>query len=177
MPLDIGVGIFAALGVSHIFGVEPTVGLVVLGVFFALLPDLDILPFLWPTAYNHRSFLHYPLLYIPLSLLVAIFAGPLFGTLFAIGVYAHLIHDTIGLGWGIAWFAPISKRKILLFPEKGRRERYGWFMSWLPEEEALMRHGQSSEHWITHYYLRPSFIGVVEYTTLMAALVFLMWVW
>lgn len=169
MPLDIGVGVLLSLAVSAGFGIEPSALFIVAGVVFALLPDLDILPFLWPTAYNHRSFLHYPLSWVAPVTLVYLFVGPLWGTLFLLCVTSHFIHDTIGIGWGIAWLAPFSPRKFL-FPEKGRRQQHGFFMTWLPEEEKEMASEHHDPYWVKTFYFRPNPIAYVEYGVLLIAI-------
>lgn len=169
MPLDIGVGILAALGVAHWFGTEPTVFLIIIGVLCALLPDIDILPVFWRTHYDHRSWLHYPLLYVPLGVLVYMVFGSMYAALFVVCVLAHLVHDTIGIGWGVAWLGPFSKRKFL-FPEKGRRQRHGFFMTWTPKEEAKMAEEFHDPQWVSHYYFRPNAIAFVEYGALILAL-------
>ncbi len=172
MPLDIGVGILLSLGVAHYFGIHASLLFIGLGILFALLPDIDILPFFWPTNYNHRSFMHYPLLYIPIALLVFYFFGTIYSTLFVLGVFSHMVHDTIGIGWGIAWLAPFSPRKFL-FPEVGRRKQHGFFMTWLPQEEKVMANQYHDPTWVKTYYFTPNPIAYVEYGVLLVALGFL----
>lgn len=169
MPLDIGVGIVASLGVAHWFGVESTGLFIAVGIVFALLPDIDMLPIFWRTQYDHRSWLHYPVLYVALTAAVYVFFGSVYAALFAVCTLAHLVHDTIGIGWGVAWLGPFSKRKFL-FPEKGRRRRYGFFMTWTPEEEVQMAGEFHNPAWVSHYYFRPNAIAFVEYGALLLAL-------
>jgi hypothetical protein len=170
MPLDIGVGALFSLLVSHLFGFHATIFFVLLGILFVLLPDVDIIPIFWRTEYDHRSFTHYPVIYIPPALLLYVLGGPVYGTLFVLCIFAHFIHDTIGIGWGVAWLWPFSKRKFL-FPERSRRDQYGLFMTWLPEEEKGMAARWHDPHWIRTYYLRPNPIAYVEYGILFFSII------
>lgn len=165
MPLDIAVGIFLSLGVAHDFHFHASILLVLFGIGGALFPDIDnVIPLLERTTYDHRSFLHWPVLYVPFCIVFWVL-NPVYGKLFTLGVLWHLLHDTIGIGWGVAWLAPFSKRKFL-FPEKGRRREYGFFMTWLPEQESAMATKWHDPHWLTTWYLRPNLLAFIEYTAL-----------
>lgn len=174
MPLDIAVGIVGTLAMAYGFGTEASPLLLVFGVAAALLPDIDILPGLRRSVHDHRSFTHYPALYVPVTLVMYVLLGPLYAAVFALCVYAHLIHDTIGIGWGVAWLWPLSRRRFL-FPEKGRRQRHGLLMSWTPEEEAALAADHHDPHWVKHFYLRPNPIAYVEYSALLVGIVALVW--
>jgi hypothetical protein len=174
MPLDIGAGILLALLVAHGFGVEPIAGFIAFGIVCALLPDIDnVIPLLRRTEYDHRSFFHYPILYVPIALLIYILLGSSYFTLYALCIAAHFIHDTIGIGWGVAWLWPLSRRKFLI-PEKGRRKDRGLFISWMPEEEPALAARYHNPNWLRDYYLRPTAISIIEYGFLLFAIVILM---
>ena len=162
MPLDIALGIFLSLATAHVFGIDAGAGLIMFGILCALLPDIDMLPFLSRISYDHRSFFHWPLLYVPLAIMAWLLFGALYATLFSLCILAHFVHDSIGIGWGVAWLAPFSMRKIL-FPEKGRRGEYGFFMTWLPEEEAAMAAKWHDPQWIKHWYCRMRLLTLIEY--------------
>lgn len=169
MPLDIASGILLSLLTAHWFGIHATLSLFAFGIGNALLPDIDnIVPFLSRVNYDHRSFFHWPLLYIPVAVIVYLMFGSLYATLFSLGILAHFIHDSIGIGWGVAWLAPFSHRKIL-FPEKDRRSEYGFFMTWLPEQEAAMATKYHDPDWVRTYYFRPNTLAYVEYTALLVS--------
>lgn len=152
MFMDIGFGILLSIGASRFFDVPLTPALLALGLISALLPDIDMLWFginrlLGSRQQDHRSFTHYPLLYIPaIGALYALFGG-LVASVVAAGAGLHLIHDTIGLGHGIAWLAPFSYRKYQILP--------------VPPGDG---------RWIRNYYLRPNLIAYLEYGTLLVAL-------
>lgn len=152
MFMDIGFGILLSMGASQIFEVPLTPALLALGIISALLPDIDMLWFginrlLGSRQHDHRSFTHYPLLYMPaIGAVYALFGG-LIASVVAAGVALHLIHDTIGLGHGIAWLAPFSYRKYRILP--------------VPPGDG---------RWIRNYYLRPNLIAYLEYGTLLFAI-------
>lgn len=176
MPLDIGVGILLSLGVAHWFSVPVTPLLVIVGILSTLAPDIDMFfPLLGNTKHNHRSFTHYPLTFVPIVVVAFLLLNQVYATLIALGIVAHFIHDTIGIGWGIKWAAPFSMRAYLL-PNKSRRRDYGWFMSWLPQEESAMAEKYHDPHWIRTYYFRPNAIAYVEYGVLCISLFVLVWV-
>jgi hypothetical protein len=152
MFMDIGFGILLSIGASLVFDAPLTPALLALGIISALLPDIDMLWFgigrlLGSGRQDHRSFTHYPLLYIPAVGILYAFFGGLVASVVAAGVALHLIHDTTGLGWGIAWLAPFSYHKYRLLP--------------VPAGDG---------RWIRNYYLRPGIIAYLEYGTLLIAL-------
>jgi hypothetical protein len=171
MPLDIGVGVLLALGVAEYFGIPASPWLIAFGIAAALLPDIDVLTILLTKRWHHRTYTHYPLLWLPMCALAFVLLPLPYATLLTLGVYAHLIHDTFGIGWwGIAWLWPFSRRRFLFFPEKERRESVGVIASWVPEEEPPVSDAKASLGWIKHYYLRPNMLAYIEYGTLLIAL-------
>lgn len=174
MPLDIAIGILLALFVPPAFGAELSPFIFIFALASALLPDVDMVAYLLRAkkSHDHRSWTHYPALYLPLAILVYILGGPLYATIFALGVYLHLIHDTIGLGWGVAWAWPITLRRFRFLSPTGSSSG-GWelYRSWLPQQEVAMAEVQHDPSWIKTYYLRPNAIGFIEYGVLIVALV------
>lgn len=169
MPLDIAVGILCSLVLAHAFGLRASLSLILFGVGSALLPDIDVLPVFRRVTYDHRSSFHWPLVYVPVAaMLLAL--DPLYGELFLLAICAHFIHDTVGIGWGVAWFAPFSLRKFL-FPERDRRREYGWLMTWLPEEEGAMAAKYHDPHWLRTWYARPTLLAFIEYGALVCSII------
>jgi hypothetical protein len=152
MPLDIGIGILLALGVAELTGTHATPALIAFGIASALLPDIDILTIPLFKKWYHRTHTHFPIIYVPLAMLAFVFLPLPWALLFTLGVYAHLIHDTFGIGWGIAWLWPFSKRKFLFLAPKRN----------LPPQGM---------NWMTYYYLRPNPLAYLEYGALLIALV------
>lgn len=178
MPLDIGVGILSAVFISHAFDLPLSASLIALGIGAALLPDIDVITALWG-RWRHREITHYPIVYVPIIMAVYIFFGSAYGTMLLLGVGIHLIHDTVGIGWGISWFWPFTDRRFLFLPAAGRMKRYGLFMSWLPKDQSKINEQINimddalPEGWVTHYYLRPSLLGAIEYGCLLLSLIVL----
>jgi membrane-bound metal-dependent hydrolase YbcI (DUF457 family) len=126
MFLDIAVGIVSAIAVSGIFDVALTVKLLLFGIGFALLPDIDALwgwlrPGFWwnKGKWGHRELTHYPLVQLVASIIVFLAFGKVWGLLYFFGVFAHLIHDSID-AWGIKWLWPFSDEVYSLLYSKER---------------------------------------------------------
>lgn len=188
MPLDLAVGILLSLGLSALFGVEPTGFIVAVGIAAAFLPDVDVIllalvPPIKKIIGEHRSVLHYPLLYVPIVAMIWMAFGTFFALLIGLGVLWHFIHDTIFLGWGLAWLAPFSMRKWKLFPVYGAQIHWReGLVTWLPDKEPALRKAWlpadwDDRTWIHVFYLRPHFVGLHEYVILAFALWLLWCVW
>lgn len=171
MPLDIGMGIMLSLGVAHVFDMPATPLFVFLGIIFALLPDIDMLWYLLrkSRAHDHRSYPHYPLLWVPIIAGVYIVSEPI-GILLLVCIALHLIHDTIGLGWGIRWLWPFSNKKFRFLSPTGNNGGWEFFRTWMPSEEEALSKQQHDPHWVRTYYLRPNTIGFVEYAVFLLGL-------
>ncbi len=144
---DIGIGILISIFVSKIYLVEITPVLVVWGVISALLPDIDLVVFLFPTLKNifgkHRGLTHYPIIYIPIVILLFIFIGRVYTLILALGIFLHLAHDSLWIGSGIQWRWPFSKKS------------YKFFNIERPYEPG-------PNVWIKEFYLRPTRVVISE---------------
>lgn len=172
MPLDIGVGILLALGIAELFSVPLTPLFVLCGIAAALLPDIDIVTAAFG-KWRHRELTHYPLLYVPLAVLAFALLPFPYALLLSLGVLAHFMHDTIGIGWGIAWLWPFSGRKLLIFPERARRRVLGTFVTWMPHDEVRIRtqpYEGASSNWVRDFYFRLNTLAYIEYGVLIVAL-------
>jgi hypothetical protein len=167
MPLDIGVGILLAVGISAWLHEPLTLFLLCFAIAAALLPDIDIVTALFGT-WRHRGIIHYPIIYVPISAALFILVPFPYALIFTLGVYLHLIHDTIGTGWGIAWLWPFSRRRFLLFPY-GHSQEMGTIATWTPEEKPQWSH-TGNHSWIRNIYFRPNPVSFVEYGSLLIAL-------
>ncbi len=149
MQADIGIGIIIAVIAHLIFHVPLTLFLIVTSILCSLLPDIDMLKIMGP----HRGFTHYPLIYIPIILMVYFLAGPLWTFVLGLGVLFHLIHDLSWIGSGVTFWWPFSKK------------RYKFF-----SQDKLIQQG---EHWITTFYFRLNVVTVVEYSIFVLGLIIL----
>jgi hypothetical protein len=175
MFLDIGAGLLIARLVSYMYAVPLGVVLMVGSVCCALFPDSDLIfsrvPMVRRVIGEHRGMMHVPFWYIVTAPAVYILTGPLYTSMWLLGVGAHLVHDTFFLGWGIAWLWPLSNKKISIFHDKdGRLTSH--ILVWGPEEDAAIRAAYASPHWIQDFYLRPNVILVLELAVFIAGIVF-----
>lgn len=179
MFLDIGVGIFTALFIGHIFDVPVTWLFIVASVAISLLPDIDILYygfrklFSKKDIYNHRSFTHYPIIYIPIIIILYSTVGLPYSLLFTICVYSHLIHDSFWLGWGVVWFWPFSSVRYKFFPDKEGKISSQVVMKWDKNEDEELFKRYHNPNWIRDFYFRPSRVAYFEYLIFFSSLIVL----
>lgn len=152
MFLDIIIGIGGSLIYAFLMDADITVPLVGCGILFALLPDIDFLLMLLKRrkidrfAHEHRDILHYPLLLVPGLFLILLPFGwdfALFGSLLSL---AHFVHDSVGIGWGVKWFFPFSRRLNKL------RDNGRWFVSRTPEEVRHIADAHGNDDWVKQYF-------------------------
>lgn len=127
--LDLTTGAFI-VHILHIvwFGHHAPLATYGVGAALAVLPDLDILLALLkkgPLDLSHRHTLfHQPLFLLVIPTLLLAFLAPFWGWLWALPLFWHYLHDTIGTSGGIQWLYPVSRKKFALwdFDKTGRRE-------------------------------------------------------
>ncbi len=183
MLADIGIGMLLSVFVSRFFHIELSFQLAALGIFFSLLPDFDVLIALFTQRKekknkigNHREIAHFPFVYIFLTILVFIFTGKIWGTLFGLCVLFHFFHDSIGIGWGVKWLWPFSDKAFRFFSTKSRE--LSWrIASWdkIELKEAEEKYGDPD--WVRTYYFHPTLISVSESLVFILGLVFIWFFW
>lgn len=179
MFLDIGAGILLSILVGTIFNIDISAFWIISGILFALLPDIDMVSYFIKTRIlkkpvdDHRSFTHYPIVYLPLIIATYFIVGAPYSVLFALCVYFHFIHDTLWLGWGISWFWPITSRKFKFFPDKHGKISSQFLMTWTKEEEEKLFKKYHNPNWIRDFYFRPNIVAYVEYSVFVIALILL----
>lgn len=180
MFLDIGIGILLSIWTSWFFHADLMFILVLAGVIFALLPDIDFFVELikhgsvgGKVIREHRELIHFPVIYIPVAILIYVAFGAMWAALFSLAILAHFLHDSIGLGWGIKWFWPFSRRSYKLFSEKNGRFSRRLVVSWNPEEltEVVADHGDPN--WIRNIYLQFHPVAVIEFSFFVISLIIL----
>jgi hypothetical protein len=114
--LDFCMGTLIAAVCAAYAGQAPTVGLLLWGALFALLPDVDLV---WPilrghvrAGYDHRvTLMHRPLFVLVLTCAAVSWSGTGLCLVVALlGLVWHYLHDTPD---GVAWLWPFSARKFL----------------------------------------------------------------
>ncbi len=176
MFLDIGVGILGALGFSSLFGVPFAWPLVGLGVLFSLLPDADFILHwamhrrIGQVNHRHRELLHRPLLYVPLGSVVVMACSDVrYAAFFAVLSLAHFVHDSMGIGWGIAWLYPLSPKFFKAFSEPDGRFSWRLMVAWTPAEQDEVERLRGDPDWLRTIYLRMHPIAVIELLFFVAA--------
>ncbi|MEK9174717.1 MAG: metal-dependent hydrolase [Patescibacteria group bacterium] len=180
MFLDIGAGILIAILSSRIFGVDLSHLTVLVGVGFSLLPDLDVFVELAKRGRiggrvqgHHRELTHFPLTFVPLAILILIYFGELWTTLFSLAVLVHFLHDSIGMGWGIMWLWPFSNKSYKFFSNKEGGFSKRFLVSWTPAELKTVIHNHGDDHWFKNYYLKLHPIAVFEFLVFIFSLAIL----
>ena len=182
MLLDIGVGIL--LGVLFDGWTEglSISTLVLFGAFSALSPDIDFIFHLskggrFQNAERHRELLHNPLIFIPLGAGITYLFEPQLAGLFAAGALSHMIHDSIGIGWGVRWLWPFTNNNYAL----GYRVRTGnhaklprqAFFVWPNEEIDELSKNFGDPDWFKNTYLKWHPFAIFELAVFVLALVVL----
>ena len=183
MFLDLAFGIIAAIIFSEHSGIA-FFPLLVFGLLFSVLPDLDyvicrIFKINLDKGYKHRDLFHYPLLYLPLGFLLFSLAGSggraLAGLFLTVSLF-HFLHDSIAYGRGVKWLYPFSKNYYAFFYEYSRTKKWGlWQWIFVFNEKNLDKwdkeHGD--EDWLQNIYKSFHPIAVIEYVGFLAALIVL----
>lgn len=176
MFMDIGFGILLSFFVGNIYGLTITKGFIFLGIFFTLLPDVDFLltknSIIRKFIGGHRSATHFPSIHLFTTAILWMLFGEVVALLYFLGVFVHLLHDSIFLGWGIKWLWPFSQKSFSFFHDKGGRITKD-ILTWLPENEAQIKAEYSSPNWVRDFYFSFSIISILEYGIFVIALIFL----
>jgi hypothetical protein len=180
MFLDIGIGIYIAIFVSYFFHIDFSVWLLIFAATCTLLPDADILYF-YPkrhdTKYDHkhRDLIHYPLIYLPVgTLLMWLFFGKEWGVIFLVASFAHFVHDSIGIGWGIKWLYPFIKNSYSFFYLVGTEGRKAlkkpiFIFTEKNLPEIVRKHGDPN--WVRNIYFKWHPYAQVEFSVFIVALI------
>jgi hypothetical protein len=171
MPLDIGIGIILGLLVNSIFGLELELNFALLGALFALFPDIDYLLTKLSSSRSearHREVLHRPLLLVPFGTLLLLLINLPIAVLFALGTLAHLMHDSIGIGWGVAWLYPFNKNAFSFFyhlsNNNGKpRPDHKLMHIWHPSKIDHLHEEFGDPNWIKNIYFKFHPYAIVEY--------------
>ncbi len=186
MFLDIGLGILSALLSSQLTSTPVSSLLVIGGIVFALLPDVDFLIHILQkksphhNAYEHRSIVHLPLLYIPIgTLLLYLLLGPLWATTFCFASLFHFLHDSVGIGRGVQWLYPFSKNSYAFFYMHSRQVKAGlWQWIFIFNDQTLPQFDQDhgDDNWIKNIYRSWHPFSLLEYVGFFISVIILIYV-
>ncbi|MDP2855554.1 MAG: metal-dependent hydrolase [bacterium] len=179
MLLDIALGVFGAITFSKIENINLSLILIIIGILFALLPDMDFI-FYWmggkklnEQAHTHRELLHSPWIFIPVGFLIILSINTPLAFLFVILAFLHFVHDSIGIGWGIQWFYPFSHRFYKLFSTKDGKFSKRLAVSWTPKEQKIAAEKYGDKNWIKNTYFKLTPISAIESLIFIISLIFL----
>ena len=179
MLFDIGVGILLAIITTEFFNLPLTVAFLIGGVVFSLLIDIDYVFYLGgggssKYVHKHRDLLHYPLLYIPLGMLLISFFNFSWAVLFGLCSLFHFFHDSIGIGWGVQWLYPFKKDHYAFFyryqPQHKERLPKKIVYIWKHEDIGALSEKYGDENWIKNIYWRWHPYAVIEFLVFVSAL-------
>lgn len=110
VAMDLSCGVIEYAVISYLFGKSFDYKVLGLSVFFAFLPDLDFIPFVFLrkrlNLMTHQM-IHYPLILLPFGFVLVLLAGGEYmATLYLVGVTVHFINDTTDNLGGIKWLWP-----------------------------------------------------------------------
>ena len=192
---DFANGIFAVLIACAYYDISPVWWYFLIGLPLAMLPDIDAIPELLKRgkvsadashSRDHRTFLHYPIISLVIFTPVLLFGG-FWGLVIVLAVVLHLLNDLYGTGWGLQLLWPLSTRHYKFFGRRANRlysmllhegdlgklpikeTKLRFVVSWTEAElqDYIVKFGV--DDWITHWYLRPNWLAVVEYSLFLVA--------
>ena len=178
MFLDIAVAIVVVKLVSFSLHQELSVILLMFAICSSLFPDIDIISpatlkyIIKKQVVNHRTFLHYPALYILPSLLLLTISGKL-AFIFSICIFLHFVHDTFFLGWGVLWLWPFSSTRFKCFPDRDGKIVNLPLVTWKENEEKEIIKRYHNPDWVQDFYFKPNIVAYIEYGALFLALMVL----
>lgn len=175
MFLDIGLGIIGAIMASLLFQADLSVSIIAWSVLLALLPDIDFLAYSFilrrGADHRHRDLIHYPLLYLPIGTVILwLWAGAFWASLFLALSLAHFIHDSIGIGWGVKWLFPFSRDSFVFLYRPPEKDRRRWVYAFQADELPAMVEKHGDPHWLKNLYLNRRYLTSTEIRFFLLAL-------
>lgn len=109
--------------ISKLANQEPNTSLLLFGVLSALMPDIDSVGYIinkhnFSIKYNHRIFLHHPIFFILLGIILFFVLNKFWAIIFIASTLGHFCFDTITSTQGIQWLYPFSKKYYIIWPIK-----------------------------------------------------------
>jgi hypothetical protein len=107
-------------------------------------------------------------------MIVALIFSPTLAWLFAVGILGHFIHDSIGIGWGVQWLAPLKSDHYTFFyrvhtadklaPPKKR------LYIWPNKDIDHLNKQYGDEDWFKNTYIKWHPFAIFEFVVFIAAL-------
>jgi hypothetical protein len=169
---DLAMGIFIVIITAKIQHVDITLLIIAWGMFFAVLPDLDLLldfvaRIFWRDwgRMHKKSILHQPLpIFCLVFFQIYLFASPfLFWIIVApLALLTHYLHDIEEEGEGVQLLAPFSLKRFLFL---------GGRLKILNPEEEKKYFAITNEEWINKSYLHWQLRPIIHGTLFVAAII------
>ncbi len=146
---------------------ELSLTLLMFAIGSSLFPDIDIVSpyikniFSRRKVINHRTFLHYPALYI-LPLVVISFYSATLAFIFTLCIFLHFVHDTFFLGWGVIWFWPLRSTRFKCFPDRDGKIVNVPLITWEEKEEKELIKRYHNPHWVRDFYFKPTIVAYIR---------------
>jgi len=163
--LDISAGVFLSIVTAKFLGLKISLCAVSFGIISSLWLDLDALSLLKKGAgkwtHEHRNLFHFPLVVLPVAFIACyVLSNGYYATVVLLATFFHLVHDSIGIGWGVKWLYPFSHKNYKFFGLKFKERRI--VSSWTKEEQRRDATLNGDDNWLRNLYLRPSVVLFVE---------------
>jgi hypothetical protein len=181
---DFANGIFATIIAGYATGTEVVWWHFVIGIGFAMSPDIDAIPELLRRGKvaasrehesDHRELLHYPIVFVVAGVLVFVYY-PFWGALFLSATLFHFLNDLYGTGWGVSLFWPLTKDRFKLFTDSENIFSFTFrhAIRRIPHKDLAKEiHDHGMEDWIDEFYLKANPVSIVEYLVFAFALILL----
>jgi len=183
MFLDFALGIFSVIFLGCLFDFNPGFWYFFAGCLMTLLPDSDFIFYLFKRRkdkdrkddHDHRDYIHYPLIYLPVgSLVFYLLGGKEWAALFLLCSFLHFLHDSIAVGWGVKWLYPFSKNNFAFFYLYSRKKKKGlrkWVFSFDKENLSYYVGEHGDDNWIKNIYYKWHPIAIVEFLFFVLSLI------
>ncbi len=158
MLIDTLAGFIFAAFTAYFFDIPLTLGWLLLGALFALLPDADFFVELWQRKTvggtklgAHRVLTHLPFLFIILGIVTLLLFGKEVATLFVLGAFWHFAHDAHAMGYGYRLLWPFSNKFYKFFSDKEGHYHYDAkhvLVSWTKKEVEELHQKYGNDQWI-----------------------------
>lgn len=191
---DWGVSVFIVLWWCNRYGVKPDWKYFGVGAVFVIFPDL--IPNEWlirqlsvgadvfgGESHHHREFGHYPIVLAEFALLMwAICKWWQWDTdwvvLFAVCVTWHLLHDAIGIGWGIKPLAPFCDYSLKFCVDDANGNSLQHLVVWWSPEDLAKAQALAAERavpgepdWFHRIYLSWHWNSALEYAAFIVGMI------
>jgi len=178
---DIGSGIIAVRFIGWLYDTEISWSYYAAGIFFALLPDLDML---FPLAReficgddadsSHKALpTHYPLIMLPTIVFPLLFMNQsYFAFLAGVCLLVHYFHDSWQSGEkgpGVRWLAPFGKNYYQILSRRAKGERIRLFLVVSPEQVA-QRFEETLEEWLNLIFFHPTWENAIGISIFLLAI-------